>query len=53
MAKNLADGMIAERGYVAVELARRGMTGPTTIMEGNKGFVRVVLGGEEKFVWPR
>jgi 2-methylcitrate dehydratase len=52
MTKNLADGMIAERGYVAVELARRGMTGPVTIMEGNKGFVRVVLGGAEKFAWP-
>lgn len=52
MTKNLADGMIAERGYVAVELARRGMTGPTGIIEGNKGFARVVLGGEEKFVWP-
>lgn len=36
MTKNLADGMIAERGYVAVELARRGMTGPTGIIEGNK-----------------
>ncbi|MEA3095113.1 MAG: 2-methylcitrate dehydratase [Caballeronia sp.] len=52
MTKNLADGMIAERGYVAVELARRGMTGPTGIIEGNKGFARVVLGGEEKFAWP-
>jgi 2-methylcitrate dehydratase len=53
MTKNLADGMIAERGYVAVELARRGLTGPVGIMEGNKGFSRVVLGGEEKFVWPK
>ena len=52
MTKNLADGMIAERGYVAVELARRGLTGPLGIIEGNKGFARVVLGDAEKFVWP-
>ena len=51
MTKNLADGMIAERGYVAVELARCGMTGPIGIIEGNKGFARALLGGAETFVW--
>ena len=51
MTKNLADGMIAERGYVAMELARRGLTGPLAVIEGNKGFARTMLGDSGKFVW--
>ncbi len=49
MMKNIVDGMCAERGLVAVMLARRGLTGPERIIEGNKGFAQVVLGGQEKF----
>ncbi|MBJ3777102.1 MmgE/PrpD family protein [Acuticoccus mangrovi] len=51
MTKNLADGMISERGYQAVELARRGLTGPLRIIEGPKGFAQAVLGGDEMFSW--
>lgn len=51
MTKNLADGMIAERGYVAAELASRGLTGPLGIVEGHKGFARVVLGDVDRFAW--
>jgi len=53
MTKNLADGMIAERGYIGAELARRGMTGPLGIIEGNKGFAQVVLGDSGQFIWPQ
>lgn len=49
MTKNIVDGMCAERGLVAVMLARRGLTGPERIIEGNKGFAQVVLGSSEKF----
>jgi 2-methylcitrate dehydratase len=49
MAKNVVDGMCAERGLVAVMLARHGLTGPERIIEGNKGFAQVVLGSPDKF----
>ena len=49
MTKNIVDGMCAERGLVAVMLARRGLTGPERIVEGNKGFAQVVLGSPDKF----
>jgi 2-methylcitrate dehydratase len=52
MAKNLADGMISERGYTAALLAASGFTGPLRIIEGNKGFAQVVLGGHHMFGWP-
>jgi 2-methylcitrate dehydratase len=50
MTKNIVDGMCAERGLVGAILARRGLTGPERILEGNKGFAQVVLGGADKFV---
>src|SRR5690606_18106101 len=43
MTKNLADGMISERGYTASLLAQAGFTGPLRIVEGSKGFAQVVL----------
>ncbi|MFV1853121.1 MAG: MmgE/PrpD family protein [Thalassospira sp.] len=49
MTKNLADGMLAERGYVGAMLAQRGMTGPTRIIEGHKGFAEALLGGFQNF----
>lgn len=49
MTKNIVDGMCAERGLLGVMLARRGITGPERIIEGNKGFAQVVLGGQDKF----
>ncbi len=49
MTKNIVDGMCAERGFVGVVLARRGITGPERIVEGNKGFAQIVLGGQDKF----
>ena len=51
MTKNLADGLIAERGYTAALLAREGFTGPLRIIEGNKGFAHSALGNQGKFVW--
>jgi 2-methylcitrate dehydratase len=49
MTKNLVDGLCAERGMLGAVLARHGMTGPGRIIEGNKGFADVVLGGTDKF----
>ena len=51
MAKNLADGLLSERGYVAAQLAKRGFTGPERIVEGHKGFAEVALGGAGMFQW--
>jgi 2-methylcitrate dehydratase len=51
MTKNLADGMISERGYTAALLAQEGFTGPLRIIEGNKGFAHSALGGQNMFVW--
>ena len=51
MTKNLADGMLSERGYAAAQLAKRGLTGPERIVEGHKGFAEVLLGGAEMFAW--
>lgn len=50
MAKNIVDGLCTERGLTGVMLARRGMTGPERILEGNKGFGHVVLGGADRMV---
>jgi 2-methylcitrate dehydratase len=49
--KNMADGMLSERGYLAALLAREGLTGPTRIVEGHKGFAEVLLGGSDMFAW--
>ena len=51
MTKNLADGMISERGYTAAMLAGEGFTGPLRIIEGNKGFAHSALGGQQMFAW--
>lgn len=51
MTKNLADGMISERGYTAALLAQEGVTGPLRIIEGNKGFAHSALGGQNMFAW--
>jgi 2-methylcitrate dehydratase len=51
MTKNLADGMLSERGYAAAQMAKRGLTGPERIIEGHKGFAEVLLGGTNMFVW--
>lgn len=49
MARNIVDGLSADRGLVAARLARRGLTGPENVIEGKKGFVEMVLGGKDKF----
>lgn len=51
MTKNLADGMLSERGYAAAQLAKRGFTGPERIIEGHKGLAEVLLGGADMFAW--
>jgi len=48
MTKNIVDSLCAERGLLGA-LARRGLTGPERIIEGNKGFAQVVLGGTDRF----
>ena len=48
--KNIADGLMAERGMFAAYLARRGFTGPERIIEGNKGFAHSLLRGVENYV---
>jgi len=47
--KNMADGFMVERGVMGAFLARRGVTGPERILEGNKGFAYSVLRGIDKF----
>lgn len=50
MTKNIANGLLSERGVLAALLARRNFTGPERIIEGNKGFAEVVLRGRENYV---
>ncbi|HEV2570838.1 MAG TPA: MmgE/PrpD family protein [Beijerinckiaceae bacterium] len=47
--KNLADGLMVERGVLGAFLARRGFTGPERIIEGNKGFAHSLLRGVDNF----
>lgn len=47
--KNLADGLMVERGVLGAFLAQRGVTGPERIIEGNKGFAHSVLRGVGNF----
>lgn len=49
MAKNVADGLSSERGLLGALLARRGLTGPERVIEGNKGFAEAVLGGRDRY----
>ena len=48
--KNIADGLMAERGVFAAYLALRGFTGPERIIEGNKGFAHSLLRGVENYI---
>jgi 2-methylcitrate dehydratase len=48
--KNLADGLMAERGVFAAYLAQRGFTGPERVIEGNKGFAHSLLRGVENYI---
>ncbi len=48
--KNLADGLMAERGIYGALLAQRGFTGPERIIEGNKGFAHSVLRGAKNYL---
>jgi 2-methylcitrate dehydratase len=44
MTKNLADGLLAERGVLGALLARQGFTAPSRVIEGNKGLAQVMFG---------
>jgi 2-methylcitrate dehydratase len=46
MTKNIRFPTMSYAGILAAELARKGFTGPTTILEGHDGFARAVMGGE-------
>ena len=48
--KNIADGLMAERGVLGALLAKRGFTGPERIIEGNKGFAHSLLRGIDNYV---
>lgn len=45
--KRLHAGWAAHGGIVAADLARRGFTGPTSVLEGPSGFFHAFLAGEE------
>ena len=47
--KNIADGLMAERGVLGALLAKRGFTGPERIIEGNKGFAHSLLRGIDNY----
>jgi 2-methylcitrate dehydratase PrpD len=49
--KRIHPGKAARDGLLCAELARRGITGPTKILEGRYGFFHTHAGGEVK--WPR
>lgn len=49
MARNIVDGLSADRGLLAAHLAKEGLTGPDHVVEGHKGFAEIVLGGRERF----
>jgi 2-methylcitrate dehydratase len=46
MTKNIRFPMMAYSGIFATMLARKGFTGPTTIIEGHDGFVEAMMKGE-------
>ena len=47
--KNIADSLMLERGVYGARLAQRGFTGPTRVIEGNKGFAYCLLRGVENY----
>jgi 2-methylcitrate dehydratase len=52
--KNIADSFMLERGVYGALLAERGFTGPTRVIEGNKGFAQCLLRGVSNYtVKPR
>ncbi len=46
MTKNIRFPTMSYAGIMAAMLAKKGFTGPTTIIEGNDGFVQVIMNGE-------
>jgi 2-methylcitrate dehydratase len=48
--KNIADGLMCERGVFGAFLAQRGFTGPERIIEGNKGFAHSLLRGVGNYI---
>ncbi|MCU0661161.1 MAG: MmgE/PrpD family protein [Myxococcota bacterium] len=46
MTKNIRFPTMAQAGIMAAQLAAKGFTGPTSIIEGHDGFVEVIMGGE-------
>jgi 2-methylcitrate dehydratase len=48
--KNIADGLMVERGMLGAFLAGKGFTGPERIIEGNKGFAYCLLQGPENYI---
>jgi 2-methylcitrate dehydratase len=47
--KNIADGMMLERGVFGALLAARGFTGPERVIEGHKGFAYCLLRGVDNY----
>jgi 2-methylcitrate dehydratase len=46
MTKNIRFPTMAYSGILSAMLARKGFTGPTTVIEGHDGFVEVIMNGE-------
>jgi 2-methylcitrate dehydratase len=46
MTKNIRFPTMAYSGILAAMLAKKGFTGPTTVIEGHDGFVEVIMNGE-------
>jgi 2-methylcitrate dehydratase len=46
MTKNLRTTLTAYGGVMAALMAQKGFTGPSRVLEGNKGFIQTVMGGE-------
>jgi 2-methylcitrate dehydratase len=51
MIKAPAFGFAAERGVEAAKLARAGFTGPTKIIEGNRGYLEMLAGGGNELLF--
>jgi 2-methylcitrate dehydratase len=46
MTKNIGLPYVAQGGITAALLAQKGFTGPTRVIEGNKGFVQTIMDGK-------
>ena len=46
MTKSLRFPLTAYSGVMAALMAKKGFTGPTRVIEGNKGFIQTVMGGD-------